>query len=147
MAPEPDGVLGLGDRFTRLEQTLDRIEKKLDTKVDITDFVALTHRVDLVESGETPLAKFLMKQFDDVQTRLNDLVLHGSTQAQDANAQIKQVEKDVEVLRFESQSGRALMSTKQHASERSMRVWGIVLSAAVVLNVSVTTFLTIAHLH
>jgi hypothetical protein len=123
------GSISAGGRFDRIEQTLTRIELKLDSKVDNSDFAALRQRVEVMENGESPMARFVMKQFEDVQARVNEITLHGSAQAQEATAAIKAVEKDVEVLRFESQSGRALMSNKHANQNRNIKLWAILVSA------------------
>lgn len=127
------GAITAAGRFERMEQTLTRIELKLDSKVDNTEFASLRQRVEVMENGETPMARFVMKQFEDVQQRVSDITLHGSAQAQEANAAIKAVEKDVEVLRFESQSSRALMSNKHNNQSRNIKLWAIAISAVVVL--------------
>lgn len=145
MTDTDSGSISAGGRFDRIEQTLTRIELKLDSKVDNSDFAALRQRVEIMENGETPMARFVMKQFEDVQQRLNDIVLHGSSQAQEAIHQIEGVKKDVEVLRFESQSGRALMSNKHANQNRSYKLWAIIVSGLVALEAAGTLVLTLTH--
>lgn len=128
---EPDGVISLGQRFENIEAILRSIDGKLDMKVDYEVHATLVRRVEMLESGDTPLGRVMLGQFSNLQDQVNDLVTHGSHNAQDATAQIKDVEKNVENLRLEGAAARAITTNRTDAATRTLRIWALVISIVV----------------
>lgn len=82
MTEQDTGALGPSGRFARMEGALERIESKLDQKVDVKDFARLEGRLGALEvsiadamSGKTTtaLGALYMQQFTDMKASIEKL--------------------------------------------------------------------------
>lgn len=118
------GGLSPSGRFQRMEEALLRIEDKLDRKVGIKEFAYLEARVGVLESGETPMGKLLLKQFEDVQHTVADLRDRGSANAREAMALAHSLDLEVAHLRQEQTERAAVTKAARSAAGWRWRVFG-----------------------
>jgi hypothetical protein len=133
------GEITPGGRFGRIEATLDRIEGKLDGKVGHEEFSPLIRRVELLESGETPLGKVLLGQFEHMQTQLGDLLLHGSANAQEAGRRVGALETKTAELERTQEAQETLADDRRDRDTHLFRQRSVYVSivSAVALGLSV----------
>jgi hypothetical protein len=144
MTPE-DGTVGLGERFAKVEALLERIDTKLDKKVDVEVFMQWTHRVELLESGDTPVGKFWLEQFRKTQDDVRDLRDHGSTNAREAVKEIAVLRADVSALKQEGSNARAVLHDKQSHLNRSYRLAGLGLFILGLLDTALSIAALVTH--
>jgi hypothetical protein len=126
MPPGDDGTLGLGERFTNLEVTLDRIELKLDRKVDVDTHNALAGRVTALESGESPLTRFTLSEFERMRSEVQELVRHGSQNSQNTERELVDVKHTVDQLSKDMLNTRSMYLAKQDNTNKRLKTTALV---------------------
>lgn len=118
------GGLSPSGRFQRMEEALLRIEDKLDRKVDIKEFAYLEARVGVIENGETPVGKLLLKQFEETRKDVLDLRERGSANARDALKLGHELDLKVAKLREEQVQRAAVTKSIRTATNWRWRSFG-----------------------
>lgn len=122
---QDDGVIGIDRRFTTIEGMLRVIDAKLDRKVDRDEFGSVLRRVELLESGDTPLGKYMIKQFEVVQDVVNEVARNGSPNAQEALSEVTELRRTVEQIVRDNNANRAVVTNNQDRMVRTIRYAGL----------------------
>lgn len=122
-----DGTIGLGNRFERMEGTLARIEAKLDTKVDVTDFARLERRLEAIEGGTTPLGQWFLREYESVKSRLGELENKGSRNAREAEELAHALEIKVNELSADHERRSAIVQNTAAREVKGYQRWMLML--------------------
>jgi hypothetical protein len=123
-----DGGISPGGRFQRMEDSLERIESKLDHKADRDDVQRLELRIVSLESGTTPLGMLLIKQFEKLQRDMERIDAQGSHQAQEADALARKVEAEVIKLSSRQAEKLAVHDAEREGALRRHNGWMLLVS-------------------
>ena len=144
---DDSGAIAPSGRFDRIEQTLYRIEQKLDHKVDQEDFNAAMTRISLLESGDTPLGRVMLQQFSEFQRQVTDLTLHGSTHARELDVKVARDTARIDKLEDEMLNRKAVIDERRKRDETRYQHWAVALAGAQILSVLISvTALIASHL-
>lgn len=144
---DDSGSLSVGQRIRRMEEILERIEGKLDSKVDRGELKDIHSRLQLLESGETPLGKVMLEQFVDFQRSVNEIKMHGSKEAQEALARIGKIETKVETLESQGAERRATDRTVANVSNNRYKLWTLLLAAMTVIMMAANIYAALNTTH
>lgn len=128
-----DASIPVAGRFQRIENALDRIEAKLDSKVGLREFSELELRVGTLETGSSPYQRPLIEQLKQTVIDVSSLKLEGSKSAREALAEAKAL--DLRVIALEAKTltsdavQKALETSQSNASKLKWAIIGIVLSS------------------
>lgn len=138
------GGLSSGQRFDRVEAALTRIEAKLDTKADRTELAVALARLEAVEQGTHPLARLYLRDFEDLQRRVDTLEERGSRNAREAVEEVRVLHEKVDRLDRASDSRTAIVKAETEKATGRYRLLGAVVGLAAIANTIVSIF-TLAH--
>ena len=134
------GALTPGERFDRLERSMNegfrRIESKLDSKADSAVVHMLDERVKIIESGNTPLGRMYLQQFESLVHRVDNIESTGTRQAQEALREAKAIQIQVAALANEARDRATAVKIEAASSARRQR---ILIGLVSLLNVVVAT--------
>lgn len=143
-----DATIPIAGRFQRIENTLARIEEKLDLKANIAEVSRIDTRVLALENGTSPQGQRLTQEFFQAQSNINSLQMENSKNLP-LLAMIPDLENRVTNLEARTQTTEAvkaaLETSQSNSRQLKFAIIGIVFTA--ISSLGSLTFAIIKALH
>lgn len=148
MTLHDDAIIPIAGRFQRIENTLARIEEKLDLKANIAEVSRIDTRVLALENGTAPGSQRLTQEFFQAQSNITSLQLENSKNLP-LLAMIPDLENRVTSLESRTQTTEAvktaLETSQSNSRQLKFAIIGIITS--VITSLGAMTVQIIKALH
>lgn len=131
-----DAAIPITGRFQRIEDTLSRIEEKLDLKANLTEVSRIDSRVLALENGTSPSSQRVVQEVFSLQQNVTTLQMEGSKNLP-LLAMIPDLEARVTVLEKQTLTStavqNALDTSRGNSNKLKLLVFGLILNAVMAL--------------